>query len=59
MTRKDYKVIAKAITDAMDNTAQDAEPAVIWGTLVEVMADALQQDNPRFDAQKFYNAVQY
>lgn len=49
MTRKDYQLIAQAIADVWcENTAQ------LY--IAESIADALAQDNPRFDRARFLDA---
>lgn len=60
MTRKDYVLIAKAISDALD-TLDDAPNAVELmedaqasiSILIDQLAKALATDNPRFDADRF------
>lgn len=62
MTRKDYILIAKAIRDASEETRAVFGPdAHEVGTrkVADYIADALAQDNPRFDAQRFLTACGY
>ena len=49
MTQKDYLVLANALLKAKSNT--DA-----WQRTVCNVADALKSDNPRFNANIFFNA---
>ena len=60
MTRKDYILIAKAISDALDRIddapnaielAEDAHASI--GIIIEQLAKALATDNPRFQADRF------
>ncbi len=46
MTSKDYKIIARAIY-LSDNTKE---------SVINQLITALQQDNYRFDAERFYEA---
>ena len=62
MTRKDYEAIAAAIrtayaeidTDYQQNTKDNMRHGVNLAYLA--IADALAQDNPRFDIDRFINA---
>lgn len=60
MTRKDYVVIARAVSNA---TREFGEEGVGDGgafdgidTVVDFLASALKQDNPRFDRERFIAA---
>lgn len=53
MTRKDYQVIAQAISDARDKyTPENVTVAHIVGVLMS----RLKEENPRFDHNKFLKA---
>lgn len=57
MTRKDYVLIAEAlrITNGSIKVAPyDAETAL--GLVAEVIADRLENENPRFDRERFLTA---
>jgi hypothetical protein len=57
MTRKDYELIANAFRLANGSTKvtdYDAESAL--GLLAEILGDRLEQDNPRFDRERFLTA---
>ena len=49
MTKKDYELIAEVLLNNVSGVA--SEPYAI--TLVNDMANALQDDNPKFDRNKF------
>jgi hypothetical protein len=51
MTRKDYQLIASALSTAWYNTQAGREDVAYR------MADALQADNPRFDRDRFLVAA--
>lgn len=56
MTRKDYVALAKAISAVRKNSdAVDFQAGVnqVTGAIAQVLA----QDNPRFDRERFYKAV--
>lgn len=56
MTRKDYVLIAQAISDQQHwLTAEERQP--ITG-LIYTLASALARDNPRFDRSKFIAACE-
>ena len=52
MTRKDYVLLAAAIASA--DCYDDGE--LIGPAVVQAIADALAQDNPRFDRDRFLTA---
>ena len=53
MTRKDYQLIASVLANfATEGTPTDDRDAIAYG-----LADALAQDNPRFDREKFLIAA--
>ena len=67
MSRKDYRVIARALADARpipgmfdgcDGNTHDAyrRAESVWRHLVEELACALASDNPRFRFDKFREA---
>ena len=53
MTRKDYKMIAKAIVETFNETdmSADARLNLAWKLALEFALD-----NPNFDKQKFFEA---
>lgn len=55
MTRKDYKLIANAINEAvlLSVTKQQNEGVNL---AAQTLATALAKDNPRFDMQRFIEA---
>ena len=53
MTKKDYIAIADAIKTTM--WEDKADPATLVA-LIARLATAFAQDNPRFDAQRFFAA---
>jgi hypothetical protein len=59
MTRKDYIVLAAALSRALPAEPVDAIALFTWRTTVRSIADALQADNPRFDRRRFYAAADY
>ena len=55
MTKKDYELIAWALSNAYtDDPPQDGR--VSYTAMVRRMANALEQQNPRFNKTKFYDA---
>lgn len=57
MTRKDYKLIAEVLNDAVQDCMNGTEEDIIFmQKLVLNMANALQSDNPRFLYKRFYDA---
>jgi len=58
MTRKDYELIAKAISEAHEDNFGDssANEGIYWVT--GLLADKLAEDNPRFDRFKFVQACE-
>lgn len=58
MTKKDYELLAKALREASHLAGFNGNDAVkAVGTAVTTVAAALAKDNPKFDRQKFFNAV--
>ena len=59
MTKKDYILIAKILKDIKDNqhdikyNNKDVWISIFTGSF----AQELEKENPRFDKDKFYNAV--
>lgn len=66
MTRKDYKLIAKAISDATHfeyvddgyHETPSKNHVVEWTDLISYLAIALEEDNPNFDKYKFWDACE-
>lgn len=57
MTQKDYVILAEVIKEHMTVTREFfPDSAANVRDLVSSLALALQQDNPRFDRDKFYAA---
>ena len=63
MTRKDYKIIAEALSNAKPpqtneapNPDNYAEILLVWTKTVQAISDALRQDNYMFNYRKFYDA---
>jgi hypothetical protein len=52
MTRKDYRKIAKIISDNADTKTM----AIDGGVLVLKLAEILQEDNLKFNRTKFFDA---
>lgn len=53
MTRKDYKLIAKAFNDMSKAVRLEDTVAL---QIIEMLADDLQADNPRFNRNMFLTA---
>ena len=53
MTRKDYRMIAKAISNS---TLQLMKTHILKSELVYKLCDELKKDNNRFDRDRFINA---
>ena len=59
MTKKDYELIAKAISEVIDTamvrdyTASQSHTQIL---IIEPFAERLERDNPRFDRKKFIDA---
>ena len=58
MTKKDYVLIANALHCGIHNALVEMSPEQYIKFIVSNVAFALKQDNPKFDALKFYNAVE-
>lgn len=56
MTRKDYILIAKELSYAVQSVGQDASSDETIEKLITAVGNALQMDNDRFDREKFYIA---
>lgn len=58
MTRKDYKLIAQAISEAHEDNWGDsiANEGIYWVT--KLLAESLAKDNPRFNRDKFMQACE-
>ncbi len=59
MTRKDYKLIAKALNDFNNTSIVDNKKVEIGHieNLVEIFASELERENSNFDIGKFRKAV--
>lgn len=66
MTRKDYVKLAAALREQVENMEATAyrRPDEAhhwflagWEVTVHALADALRNDNPRFDRERFYTAA--
>lgn len=55
MTRKDYELIAKALRQEID-AACSCNDCHIKRRMVKSLATVLQEDNPRFNPDKFIKA---
>ncbi len=53
MTRKDYKLIASVLNHYQYDYAETKHT----GILVDLFSKELEKENPRFDRQKFEDAV--
>lgn len=60
MTRKDYVALAEALNTAYEqaSTRPDWGWERTWEASVYAVADTLEQDNPRFDRERFVKACQ-
>ncbi len=57
MSKKDYELLAQALRDAFArNDSQMATVALLDAT--RIIATALACDNPRFNSDRFFKAVQ-
>ena len=60
MTKKDYERIARALKQAAANITDagltDHSAHVAWNECAATLADALAEDNPRFDRARFLAA---
>lgn len=56
MTRKHYRRIADILTVEFANASSRAERLTVRN-ITYLLADIMKQDNPRFDRDRFYNAV--
>ena len=57
MTRKDYVLIAKAIAKAYTISDNHVDAVDTIAFVTECIADALADDNPRFDRARFIKAT--
>lgn len=57
MTRKDYVKLAEALRLSRPTLWNDIGRAA-WRAARDSIADTLQDDNPRFDRERFYNATE-
>lgn len=58
MTRKDYQAIAEVISTLADKYQFD-DGRYIVSEVASDLAEVLQNDNPRFDRQRFLDACGY
>lgn len=56
MSAKDYVLIARAFNTAL-NAASRGRDRIIVGNAAQEIAIELKKDNPRFDVEKFWDAV--
>lgn len=56
MTRKDYVMIAQVFEKLNDDFNNGGEDTVSLALVVEELAMALKNDNPRFDMYRFLDA---
>jgi len=56
MTRKDYELIAAALAAASPKGCESEDAVDTWERICVLMAEALRQDNPRFDSARFFDA---
>lgn len=56
MTKKDYELIARALKSTHQTVNVPTRVAQQWANDVCAIADALAQDNPRFDRERFLAA---
>lgn len=56
MTRKDYRQLAEELRITLKRIHTEEEKAA-FRLAVDCMADAMKRENPRFDRQKFAEAV--
>lgn len=65
MSRKDYAKIAEVLAGIKERRLSSTDSAYIssavsvWEDTVRGIADALSEDNPRFDYNRFYKAAGY
>ncbi len=53
MTKKDYKLIAVAVGQACDERGHSPDYRLGISTVLSLLIDALQRDNPSFDTAEF------
>lgn len=59
MTRKDYELLAEAIGFSMKKAVEHtATPQAGLYFLAGALSEMLVQDNPRFDRDRFFNAIE-
>lgn len=59
MTKKDYELIAKALSTSLGTAQEFAKlytPEEAVTLAIHVIADALEKDNPRFNRGRFVSA---
>ena len=57
MTRKEYVILAQALKNTAAMWCESEDSINTWARTVAALVEALQQENPRFDAAKFYAAI--
>lgn len=56
MSKKDYELIAATLSKVVDMVETPGASVAAWEA-VSALADAFADDNPRFNRQKFIDAV--
>lgn len=56
LKKKYYELIAEVMSQSHTSDAHDHGAAQQWSTTTNMMADALEADNPKLDRQRFLNA---
>jgi hypothetical protein len=56
MSRKDHRKFAEVLADNLSRCATTAEQWRVQ-TITQQMVGVFREDNPRFDSEKFYDAV--
>ena len=58
MTRKDYQLIASIIKSEAEAWKPNSTQAVMCDQFAKAFAQKLAEDNPRFDASRFFKACE-
>lgn len=56
MTRKDYQLIAKVISETLDHMGNNPSYRLAIDTLTNSLCHELTADNPRFNDRRFWEA---
>lgn len=56
MTRKDYWKFAAMLSYSRPNRNTESTLFAFWAARVKQVADIFQEDNPRFNRERFYEA---